>query len=752
MTTTRRRQRWSTPDDFKNAILRTKAGGVKRRFTWTEKMRMLAPHLPPKTTLRLLKRFTYLFAPHRDNWIITRHGQGSRKWVTVKNHPMPLTAVVWHLLGDRVETRTPQWVGARPAGSTSVATIDLDPDEERPRWPTERELAQRKKQHLKPPLHERRRQVEDAFRRIDIDPSDPDQVLIVRTPRGGYHFILVFDGKHFDYQFSELWTALGLTHRKGHTELYPRNGAGVRLPFGYVPGHFDPTSWLRFIRRYLAGKVQRHNLEELYGRAERAAVRASPTPTPTEVTTATAQRTTPRPIGVPKHRRETVQVECDDLAWYERVIAEEKVHTFPDAERLMRLGIRREGDRTVVLKIIAEHLIWFRRYTETEAVEELTKWAFDPRHESKDIRDALEGRADEVTPHIERMCRWYATHDRGYEPKQTVTPQFAAEELDVLRPHLASLPTRQRKSQAQFCLRFLEFMKTHGRPLDNGKGWSACIAAAGVMRKWEGSTGKRYKVRRDLLATTQLLVLGEPPIRTLTKSGRAQEYKLFVPVIERARCTLGFNDALDVLIAKPAESDVTRFPEPPTERTHEPTEPDIGATTDSVRTDPPSVPAAVTGVSLDANPPECDPQRDASPSLPDRDSVGMSANRETVNCGDRTSAAQRTVENMNAQTDVPDWLLERQKATAAAISRLLTLPDLPDEIRELFTDDQRPLNPSENQVRLHILKLAASTTSDRFSNLSDSLRHLVQSAAVVRSTTSCPALLKREHGTFPKPA
>jgi hypothetical protein len=94
----------------------------------------------------------------------------------------------------------------------------------------------------------------------------------------------------------------------------------------------------------------------------------------------------------------------------------------------------------------------------------------------------------------------------------------------------------------------LAFMKSNGRRSPDGKGWEAVIAAEAVMRKWKGCSGKRYKVRVEAAKASGLLGLGAPPIRSLTKSGRPQEYKLTVPFVKRTDRTLDYAQALALLL------------------------------------------------------------------------------------------------------------------------------------------------------------------------------------------------------------
>ncbi len=695
-------------DEFQRAIPRTKAGEVKRRFSWDEKMRMLDPRSAPEKTRHLLYKFVDLFAPHRDNWILSK-GHGPRKWTTVKTHPLPLTEVVWHLLGDRIETRPVRWVGARPAGGVAVATIDVDADAEIPRWPTPQQLRQTEKACRNPTFGERCRQVEDALRSVAINPDDPDQVLIVRTPRGGRHYHFFFDGKHFDYQFSNLWNLLGLAHRKGCIELYPRQGQGVRLPFGHIPGSSDPTAWLHFMQRYTTGRIHRHNLGALL---ESAARIAAPRPQPRSQALKSAPQspssqpaTTPRSQGIPKARRSFRDAGTDELSWYDRVIADERIHSQEDARRLIAMGIRREGTRTAALKLYAQHLIWFQGCTAEEAEAEMTQWAMNPRHESKDIWEALRGGKDEVTPQISRMCQWYAEHQHGYQPGTPHSKFYAPEELSVFRTHLVRLPTRQRRHQARFYLEMLGFVKRYGRPLEDGTGWKGCVAAT-VMRTWPGCSGKRDKVRRDAALMAGLLVKGARPIRTLTRSGRAQEYKLIVPVIDRSRCTIGHAAALKALIAVPTEAELTahvRIPaqEHPLDDDDSPT----GDNTRGQRSDTAAVPASDPGIDLGTSPRERDHQRVTAAGVSDAGNGRVPADPPRPDT--RNDVTSQHCSEAGPNEDLMTLHLKRRKEEEPVLIRyLLRRFQLPEEARAVLGGDTEGLTVEQTQLRNRLLDLA----------------------------------------------
>ena len=91
-----------------------------------------------------------------------------------------------------------------------------------------------------------------------------NEVLVQRTPSGGFHYYLFFDQPYFVEQYKQLLQDAGLRHVPGQIEFFPSTNQGIRLPFGHIPGRPDrPQAWIEFIDRYRSGRVRRHSLETL---------------------------------------------------------------------------------------------------------------------------------------------------------------------------------------------------------------------------------------------------------------------------------------------------------------------------------------------------------------------------------------------------------------------------------------------------------------------------------------------------------
>jgi hypothetical protein len=109
------------------ALLHTKAGDRKRRFTWEEKIHILDPSSPKEATEERLQEFADLFSYRYTDGIITQVGQGPRAWTKLRGAIAPWH-IARHLLADRIPTLPPQWIGARSFPTTRFFAIDVDAD------------------------------------------------------------------------------------------------------------------------------------------------------------------------------------------------------------------------------------------------------------------------------------------------------------------------------------------------------------------------------------------------------------------------------------------------------------------------------------------------------------------------------------------------------------------------------------------------------------------------------------------------
>jgi hypothetical protein len=327
----------AAPSTLPGILPRTKSGRIKRRFSWTEKVKILDPTAPAELTERRLEQFQKLFAFRRTDAIITRVAKGHRGWTALRC-PLGMSQIVRHLLGAQIPTLLPQWVGARSFETSLYFCLDIDVDRSPPPDPdlsgqwgevvgdendplndpvndplvaadvaggvgldiaagvahsdhrrddrdhsveidqTDPPVPQGSKPS-RPSFPERCQTVEAALRRLGINPDNPRQVLKTPSPSGGRHYYIFLDAPAFLYQLQSLLEAAGLEFVSGQIEFFPSTTHALRLPFGHQPnGPNDPQAWIRFIDAYHQKRIKRFSLQSLYENLSAQSCSTSPSP------------------------------------------------------------------------------------------------------------------------------------------------------------------------------------------------------------------------------------------------------------------------------------------------------------------------------------------------------------------------------------------------------------------------------------------------------------------------------------------
>lgn len=568
-----------------------KDGTPKKVLSWNDKLRVLDPTASPERTEARFNAFKDLFARRLGDASQTKARGGPKDWTALhglveRNH------VARHLLADRVPTLRPQWLAARSFKTARYFAFDVDAHGVKGQRTFER----------------RCRRVEDALRSVGIDPDDPLQVLVQRTPSGGRHYYVFFDDRYFLDNCADLWNSLGLNPIPGEIEFFPSESHALRLPFGHIPdAERDPRAWIKFIDNYTSRRFKRFNLPTLYEAAHRP-MPTAPASQPKRNTFGPAHTATARDViaptaylGIPKSQCQprpaatrtdatTVPIHPDADARFLELI-EQGPKSLAEAEELLNLGIRIPGTRNAALKILAAHHVWFRGLSAQRSAEILTAWAYDPRHESKDIRYDLDHGTTRVATDIASMCAWYEERNEpqpgvaAFRPHEDTNPQFAQAEIEALRSLVASVPPELRHGQANFLLSFMGFAKRHGRPNPDGKGWEAAPAVARVIRGWPGCNHSKYKPHMRRATEAGLFAMTKEKYQAPPgQKGRARTYCLSVPVVAQEGWTLDYDAALKALtenrtvdpeIPTPVPSfgvNTLETEEPSDDRTHRPSD------------------------------------------------------------------------------------------------------------------------------------------------------------------------------------
>lgn len=708
-------------------LLHTKAGSLKRRFTWDEKLRILDLSSPKEATEERLQDFADLFSYRYTEGIITQVGQGPRAWTKLRGAIAPWY-IARHLLADRIPTLPPQWVGARSFPTTRFFAIDVDADRSPEQMLADKydianmddddrafllNQARPRKAKAKLPFEDRCRYVEEVLRWVGIDPEDPLQVLIQPTPSGGRHYYVFLDAPYYLDQLRWVLDSIGFKHSPGEVEFFPSTGRGLRLPFGHVPGQpHDPTAWIKFIDNYRSRRIRRFSIQEMYDAIDRHRhVADSPLKQPTRQTkTIYVNVQGQRPLhGIPKRERQAIER-------YQQLV-HDGPKSMQEAQELFDLGILLPSTRNTILNHLAANLIWFKGLAADEATEQLATWAYDWRHDSKDIRDDLQNGTRKVAKQIAAMCAWYAERKKPESHTNADRPLFAQAELISLRAHLQTLPPEDRTKQVHFLLSFLRFAKLHGKPAENGAGWEAAPAINAVVKQWEGCRhGNSYRKRLDHAEAAGILTMIREKWQNPRGQGRARTYRLAVPIVSREEWGVDYNAALEFLTQEcPAEMQQAGQGE--NEQLISPTsnersdvndeQPNRDSTSaNAARSDHPTpVRPACPGTHLEPGSRERPEKPDAAVGIPhsaDGAVRGIPAAAAGQACppGGKSPAAVMTP---RATLFVDEEMLKRREETQAAIRELLDDPTLPPSLRRVLTADPEQLTDAEVKARITLV-------------------------------------------------
>jgi hypothetical protein len=573
----------STPnrDTMPATIIHT---GFTSLFTQAsyQKLVRLGQGRQPEAVFELLVAFIALFAFRKSNGIVTKSGQGPRAWTAL---PVPLQEkhVMRHLLADRVPGLNPIWYGARSFSTTKFVCIDVDADRANPESPL---------------FQSRCEEVERALRRLGIEPANPFHTLILPTPSGGRHYYFFLDKAYHLEQIHDILNAAGLHHRKGHTELFPSPTQGLRFPFGHIPGKpHDLEAWIKFIEDYRNGDIFRFSLQTLHERLGNHEQRWEQ-----QRQSRQASRQ-PAPLGIPKrHREHPTPRDPNSNERYEQLL-EAKINGPGEARELMNVGIRRDGTRTQVLKILATHLVWVRGMNAAEAAQQLTAWAMNPNHESKDIRADLEHGTKHVAAHIARMCKWYESH-RQSTPRPTRREQNPTTGIQPIAAGCDHLNLRLKSFTAMLG----RHAKCVGTPQPNGS-YLVALPINSVVRKWPGCSAHHYKPLMDAAIQAGILELHQDKWHNRRGTGRARIYRV---IIAQAETTIEqTHEPRQTTPTTPnPEQVVTGNVPPPRNANHAEECPNSTAVCGHANPNPsPSVPEACAHGNLGAAAPRSDPTR-----------------------------------------------------------------------------------------------------------------------------------------------
>ncbi|MBI2808662.1 MAG: hypothetical protein HYX68_27045 [Planctomycetes bacterium] len=514
----------TTPTQINGVSLFNQKGKLKSRYSWDEKLRMLG------CTEIQFHAFGDLLAPRKSPFGMRRaSATDTGHWFTVKRE-LTLDLIVWHLLGARIPNRLPLWIGPRAWDWTRFVAIDVD-----------------LRNGNETDFRRRCREVEEAFRLLEVP---PESWLIVPTPSGGRHYYFFTSDRIRTAEIAPTMAQAGIVASKGKFEIFPSTVQILRLPFGHIPNHpHQPDEWIRFIDNYQTGRLPTINWEMCKHVAKKHA----------------SSRETTTPLFLPEQkespatdrkrqgkRKPTIRspeyspvagmskVDRQKLQRYDKLLSS-PVESPADIEQLLDLGIRCEGTRHEAIMRLAWNFVFVRGCKEEDAICEITDWAYRTGEGiSKDVDADLTKGSHKVEDDVKDLVQHFV-RIRDNQGSVSVC-LFAEEELDAIKNATIGAEPRLCFARGRFLVEFLQFAKTNGRLTKDG--WECCPAAEGIIRKWRGCSGQRYKPHLDWAQEQGIVVMTKEKRQTQDRTGCTRTFLLRIPTAARMAWKLTRDDVL----------------------------------------------------------------------------------------------------------------------------------------------------------------------------------------------------------------
>ena len=492
------------PSAINGVSLLTRAGKHKSRYSDEERLLILgAKKSDLDATIRL-------FCPDRPLYAATRRDSDDpRAWTTPRGR-LSDSDVLRHLTGTLTPTINPRWIAPHSWEAPRWIGIDVDYRGDRDDFKRRCELVIRALGTLGVPEH---------------------ALLKSVTPSGGRHYRFFTTKKVRVRDIPQVMRMVGLNEVPGQIEIFPKLNKGMRLPFGYIPGReHDPRKWLRFIRAYRRGKFPRVNWLGCLQRASQQAIavlngqenQPSPKPVVMDVDKPRCDHQRRRIcrvnlLGIPKRERISHPNHNDQLKHRYLELLSRPLSNPSEANELWSMGICVEGTRIEATKRLAWNLLFVRRLPIKDAANKLVEWVYETGSQtSADVRTDQSRGTRSVEEQTRKLVQWMSVnHTPTNAPEQNLS-RFSVKELEAIQETLREATTDE--ALVSVALSFLRFAKLRGVAQDDG--WMVQIAVNGVIRKWPGCGGMKYKPLIDSLKKCGLIELTRDKRQSSNGTGR----------------------------------------------------------------------------------------------------------------------------------------------------------------------------------------------------------------------------------------
>lgn len=529
----------------------TKSGTPKTRYSDDERFRIIGG------SKRDLEVFVELFCPGKPLYAATRgKTDDPRDWTTPRGR-LQESDVLKHLVGNLTPGIKPRWIAPKTWEVTRWFGLDVD-------YRGDKEDFKRRKSFVIRLL---------KFLRI------PRRAILVSiTPSGGRHYRIFLKQKIRVSDIPIALARIGIKESSGKVEIFPKQTKGMRLPFGYLPGkQHDPRLWRNFIRNYRRGLIEKVCWYKLLKRitsiekkrlariATQSIAGDHPVKNPLHHTHQSRESIRPHRSTNMIQSRSVVTEDIEvaggvgsKVLAYEQLLAR-KVEAPQDVKLLLELGIQKKGTRVEVTKRIAFHLLFVRQEPPDKVKEFLIAWVYRTgEHTSVDVMADNKKRTRTVERQTAYFVDWLVkNHENKQASLKSSKPsgdkqRVTDEELCIIRQHLQNVP--QLPFLESSALNFLKFAKLHGK--STPEGWEAQVAIRGVVRRWPGCDGMRYKPIMDALKACGLVTMTRDKKQSSNGSGRPRTYLLRVApsLVNEPTQTITQYDAVEPTIFDPASS------------------------------------------------------------------------------------------------------------------------------------------------------------------------------------------------------
>ena len=498
-----------SPLAINGVSLVTHAGKPKSRYSAEERLRILGG------TTADLNATIKLFCPDGPPYAATRRdSEDPRAWMTPRGR-LPHSEVLRHLTGNLTPEINPRWVAPYSWEATWWIGIDVDYRVDREDFERRCEL------------------VIQALGNLGVPEA---AILKSITPSGGRHYRFFTTRKVRVSDIPLVMAMVGLHESPGQIELFPKLNKGMRLPFGYIPGRkHDPRKWLRFIRTYRRGKFPRvnwldclqraaqHANAELNDEVNRPSVNAVNIVRPMcEVQRRRITRV--NVLGIPKRQRTTQPNQANQSKDRYRELLSRPFTNPSEATELWNMGICAEGTRNEATKRLAWHLLFARRLPLKEVANKLVEWVYETGSQtSADVRADKNRGTRKVEEETRQIVQWMVDNHTATDAPKHDLSCFSVEELRAI---LKTLHESAACELVSVALSFLRFAKLHGAPQANG--WLVQISVNGVIRKWPGCRGMKYKPLINALKACGLIELTKEKRQSSNGTGRPRTYLILI--------------------------------------------------------------------------------------------------------------------------------------------------------------------------------------------------------------------------------